>query len=117
MEKYKKNIEKYLNHKLKKMIQFLRTQEHQYLKISKNVSTKENSASDFDFMTQEVEDWEEEGRENMVMIDITKQDSAEEMKNVFAKINQLTKMMTSMNEVRLAVTPDRCRAGRRSRPN
>ena len=98
-ERFKKNLRNFLNLRMKKMIQFLRIQEHQYFKISKNISN--HNTSDFDFMTQEIEEkWDDiEGREDMVMIDITKEDSTEEMKNVLNKINKLTKMLTSMNEV------------------
>ena len=100
-ERFRKNLRNFLNLQLKRMIQFLRTQEHQYFKISKKISTQ--NTSDFDFMTQEIEEsWEDvEGREDMIMIDITKEDSTEEMKNVLDKINKLTKMLTSMNEVNI----------------
>jgi hypothetical protein len=101
-DRLRKNMGTCLNIRLRRMIHFLRTQEHQYLKISKNISnTKFNS--DFDFMTEEpVETWDDiEGREDLMMIDITNQDSSEEMKNVLEKINKLTKMLTSVNEVEI----------------
>ena len=52
-ERFKKNLQNYLNLQLKGMIQFLRTQEHQYFKISKKVSSQ--NTSDLDFMTEEVQ--------------------------------------------------------------
>jgi hypothetical protein len=84
------------------MIQYLRTQEHQYVKLSKNISNKTSFNSEFDFMMEEPrEEFDFEGREDMQMIDISKEDSSEEMKSVLKKINKLTKMLTSMSEVDL----------------
>lgn len=100
-DKIRRNIENFLNHKLRKMIQFLRTQEHQYVKLSKNISDPSSFNSTFDFMTEETpDDWDLEGREGMMVVDI-RQDSGEQMKGVLEKINKLTKMLTSMSEVGL----------------
>lgn len=100
-QKLRKNLANFLGVRLKKMIHFLRSQEQQFLKLSKRVGGAEGFDSEFDFMTQEIEDdWGDvEGREDMVVIDIKSQDSSEEMKRVLEKINTLTKMLSSVNEV------------------
>ena len=99
-DRLRKNMSTCLSLRLRKMIHFLRSQEHQYLKISKNLANT-NFNSEFDFMTEEpIESWDHmEGREDLMMIDITNQDSSEDMKVVLEKINKLTKMLTTVNEV------------------
>lgn len=98
------------------MIHFLRAQEQSYLKLSKNVSEAHGVNSAFDFMTQDVgDDWQElDGREDLVMVDLSKEDSTQEIKGVLEKITRLTKMLASVNEVCLL---DRRRTGRRHRPH
>ena len=101
--KLRKNMTAFLKKKMSSMVGFLRKQELHFMKLNKTISKGTGSSSDFDFMMQEKdieETWEmSEGREDMIMLDISSQDNSEDMKNLLGKISKLTKMLTSMSEV------------------
>ena len=107
----KKNIISSLRKDLSVKISFLRSQEQEYMALSKKVSKGTGAASDFDFMVREQRDlavgdnWEfaNPGQE-AVILDISQQENSEDLKGVLKKISRLTKLLININEVKRIYT-------------
>lgn len=100
------NLQSFCKQSMGKSVNFLRKQEVNIAKLHKTLTCKNgNESSEFDFIMNDnsQETWNDmEGREDMVMVSIENQTSSEQMKDILKKINQLTKMLSNVNEVVVA---------------
>jgi syntaxin 16 len=100
------NLQSFCKQSLGKSVNFLRKQEVNIANLHKTLTCKNgNESSEFDFIMNDTskETWNDmEGREDMVMVSIEDQTSSEQMKEILKKINQLTKMLSNVNEVVIA---------------
>lgn len=106
----KKNMISSLRKNLSKKVYFLRSQEQEYMALSKKVSKGTGSASDFDFMVRDQQDfnvgsdWDlARPGQASVILDISQQEDSEDLKGILKKISRLTKLLTNINEVKFSI--------------